>query len=151
MRGLKTANLIIAFIATTGPIAHLLEMPSKLTLDAPLWLGIQQQLYRGWGALFGPVEVLALLSSIALLLATWRDRASRRTYIVAGLCYAAMLANFFIFNRPVNDALNEWTIVNMPIDWGLYRLRWEIGHALTALFSVIAFGALIRQRQSQSA
>jgi hypothetical protein len=84
MRGLRTANLIIGFIATTGPIAHLLEMPSKLTLDGPLWLDIQQHLYRGWGALFGPVEILALLSTFALLLTTWRDRASRRTYIVAG-------------------------------------------------------------------
>jgi hypothetical protein len=37
---LRTANLFIAFIATTAPIAHTLEMISKLTLDGPLWLGI---------------------------------------------------------------------------------------------------------------
>ena len=49
MFALRTANLIIAFIATTAPIAHTLEMISKLTLDGPLWLGIQQHLYRGWG------------------------------------------------------------------------------------------------------
>ena len=33
MLALRTANLIIAFIATTAPIAHALEMISKLTLD----------------------------------------------------------------------------------------------------------------------
>jgi len=49
IRPLRTANLIIAFIVTTGPIAHVLEMISKLTLDGPLWLEIQQHLYRGWG------------------------------------------------------------------------------------------------------
>jgi hypothetical protein len=52
MFALRTANLIIAFIATTAPIAHTLEMISKLTLDGPLWLGIQQHLYRGWGEIF---------------------------------------------------------------------------------------------------
>jgi len=53
MLALRTANLIIAFIATTAPIAHALEMISKLTLDGPLWLGVQQHLYRGWGEILG--------------------------------------------------------------------------------------------------
>jgi len=51
MLALRTATLIIAFIATTAPIAHVLEMISKLTLDRPLWLGVQQHLYRGWGGI----------------------------------------------------------------------------------------------------
>jgi len=59
MLALRTANLIIAFIATTAPIAHALEMISKLTLDGPLWLGVQRHLYRGWGEVFGPVEIIA--------------------------------------------------------------------------------------------
>ena len=54
MLALRTANLIIAFIATTAPIAHALEMISKLTLDGPLRLGVQQHLYRGWGRYLGP-------------------------------------------------------------------------------------------------
>ena len=49
MSALRTANLIITFIKTTAPIAHTLEMISKLTLDGPLWLGIQQHLYRVGG------------------------------------------------------------------------------------------------------
>ena len=52
MLALRTATLIIAFIATTAPIAHVLEMISKLTLDGPLWLGVQQHLYRGWGGIW---------------------------------------------------------------------------------------------------
>jgi len=67
MFALRTANLIIAFVATTVPIAHALEMISKLRLDGPLWLGIQQYLYRGWGEIFGPLEILAFLSTLALL------------------------------------------------------------------------------------
>ena len=146
MFGLRTANLIIAFIATTAPIAHALEMISKLTLDGPLWLGIQQHLYRGWGEIFGPVEIVAFLSTLALLVVTRRHRSSRRAYLVALVCYAAMLADFFVLNRPVNEAVRDWTPVTLPSNWSDYRLRWEIGHSLTALFSVIAVVTLIRRR-----
>ena len=66
MLALRSAHLIIAFIATTAPIAHALEMISKLTLDGPLWLGVQRHLYRGWGEVFGPVEIIAFLSTLAL-------------------------------------------------------------------------------------
>ena len=57
-----------------------------------------------------------------------------------------MLADFFIFNLPVNEALRAWTPRTLPADWSDYRLRWEIGHAFTALFSVIAFVTLVRPR-----
>ena len=143
MFALRTANLIIPFIATTGPTAHALEMISKLTLDGPLWLGIQQHLYRGWGEIFGTVEIAAFLSTLALLILTRRDRSIRGAYLIALACYAAMLADFFIFNLPVNEALRAWTPRTLPADWSDYRLRWEIGHALTALFSVIAFVTLV--------
>jgi len=146
MLALRTANLIIAFIATTAPIAHALEMISKLTLDGPLWLGVQRHLYRGWGEVFGPVEIIAFLSTLALLLLTWRDRSRRHAYLIAAMCYAVMLADFFAFNRPVNEVLSSWTPATLPADWSNYRVRWEIGHALTALFSVIAFATLIHQR-----
>ena len=57
-----------------------------------------------------------------------------------------MLADFFVFNQPVNEPLLGWTSATLPADWSNYRLRWEIGHALTALFSMIAFATLIRER-----
>jgi hypothetical protein len=147
MRTLRTINLVIAFVATTAPVAHALEMISKLKLDGPLWLGIQQNLYRGWGEAFGPVEILALLTTLTLLMLRWHDRRTRRACVIATLCYMAMLANFFVFNQPVNQAVNGWTIDTIPANWSTYRTQWEIGHALTALFSIIAFVALIRQHR----
>ena len=53
MAALRTVNLFLAFIATIAPLAHVLELPSKLMLDGPLWLAIQQHLYRGWGTPIG--------------------------------------------------------------------------------------------------
>jgi hypothetical protein len=105
-------NLFLGFIATTAPLAHVLELPSKLTLDGPLWLAIQQHLYRGWGAVFGPVEFAALASTAVLLAVTWRTGA-RRPYGFAVVCYAAMIAVFFVLNAPVNEALNGWTAATL--------------------------------------
>jgi len=78
MAALRTVNLFLAFIATIAPLAHVLELPSKLMLDGPLWLAIQQHLYRGWGTLFGPVEIAALVSSGVLLINKWRTRVRSR-------------------------------------------------------------------------
>ena len=138
----RIANLILAALAATGPMAHVLELPNKLTLDGPLWLAVQQQVYRGWGLVFGPVEILALLTTLALTVVRRGSRVAFRPSLVATLAYAGMLAVFFVFNAPVNDALAGWTPATLPPDWPDYRLRWEIGHALAAGLSIIALVAL---------
>jgi hypothetical protein len=143
--GLRIANLVLAVLATLPPIAHVLELPNKIVLDAPLWLGIQQHLYRGWGPFFGgPVEILALVTALALLILRRHDRVPMRVTLVAAIAYAGMIATFLVFNNPVNAALNTWTPSTIPPDWGSYRLRWEVGHALAAILSGIALAALVR-------
>ena len=142
---LRRVNLAVAFAAMLAPMAHVLELPNKLALEAPLWLGIQQHLYRGWGPfLGGPTEIGALATSVALL---WRRRGRRAGFgltLVAVLAYAGMLASYFVLNRPVNMALNGWTAATLPADWAAYRLRWEAGHALAAALSLVAAAALTR-------
>jgi hypothetical protein len=143
MRAIRTIALIIAFLATTEPIAHLLELPGKLSLDGPLWLSVQQHLYRGWNEFFGPVEIVALLCCVALFLLSRRDSEHRSAYLIAGVCYLSMMLYFFLFNDWVNNLLSTWTATTLPADWTTYRLKWETGHALAALFSVIAFATLL--------
>jgi hypothetical protein len=143
---LRNVSLVFAFLATTAPLAHVLEMASKLTLPGPLWLGIQQNLYRGWGAVFGPVEIICLILAFALFARARPDRQASNVYLAVIVCYAAMLASFFLFNDPVNEALNRWTPTMMPANWPDYRLRWEIGHAITAVLAVIAFVLQLRTR-----
>src|SRR5579875_963085 len=133
MSALGLANAIVAILAALAPIAHVLEMPNKLALDGPLWLAIQQHLYRGWGPFIGaPTEIAALATSLLLVLFRGRASRARRLAVVAVIAYAAMLATFFVFNKPVNVALNGWTAATLPPDWSGYRLRWEIGHAIAA-------------------
>jgi hypothetical protein len=128
-------------LAALAPIAHLLELPNKLDLPGPLWLGIQQNLYRGWGLLIGaPTEIAALAASLALCLAGH----ARHGGALAVVAYLGMLAVFFLFNNPVNIALDAWTPETLPSDWPAYRARWETGHALAAMLSLIGFLALLR-------
>ena len=87
---------------------------------------------------------LALASTGVVFAVTWPTGA-RRAYFLAFACYAAMIAVFFLFNAPVNEALDGWTAATLPTNWSTYRLRWEIGHAFAAVLAVIAFVALMRQ------
>lgn len=136
-------NLLIAALATTAPIAHVVELPNKLRMDGGLWLAVQQQLYRGWGSVYGPVEILALATSVALAFLRRKRPDCLRPTLAAVLLYAGMIAVFFVFNAPVNHAFQAWTPATLPADWPAYRIRWEGGHALAALLSVIALGALV--------
>jgi hypothetical protein len=144
MRTLRCANLILAILATVAPIAHVLELPNKLALDGPLWLAVQQHLYRGWGPLLGgPAEIGALATTLVLVV-LGKDRRTRWLFALAAAAYALMLISFFALNNPVNMAVNTWTPATLPSDWPSYRLRWEAGHALAALMSAVGLAALGR-------
>lgn len=144
-RLIRSANLVLAALAILAPIAHVLELPNKLALDGPLWVAVQQQLYRGWGPILGgPIEIAALASTVALLIVRRRSRRTAQPTWLAAAAYAAMIATFFPFNSPVNTAVNAWTPSSLPPDWPSYRMQWEAGHALAALLSVVALSALFR-------
>jgi len=90
----------------------------KLRLDAPVWLAVQQQLYRGCGPfLGGPLKTAALATALALLILQRHDRKARRALVIAVAAYAGMIAVFFIFNSRVNAAVSAWTPATLPPDW----------------------------------
>lgn len=145
MRILRCANLVLAILAMVAPIAHVLELPNKLALDGPLWLAVQQHLYRGWGPLLGgPAEIGALATTLVLVVIHGKDRRTRRLFVLASAAYALMLVSFFVLNNPVNATVSTWTQATLPSDWPSYRLRWETGHALAALMSAVGLAALGR-------
>jgi hypothetical protein len=144
MGALRWINILLACLAVLAPMAHVLEWPDKAALDGTLWLAVQQHLYRGWGPLIGaPVELGALATTLVLL-AMRRHHAARVTTALGASAYGGMVAAFFLFNRPVNNAVNGWTAATLPADWPNYRLQWELGHALAAALSVAALICLLR-------
>ena len=143
MKTLRAVNLLLAALAVLAPMAHLLELPNKLSLDAPLWLAVQQHLYRGWGPVIGaPTECGALLTSVLLVLARRRRPALLRPTAIACVGYAGMLVAFFTLNAPVNAAVASATLATLPPDWTRWRAHWEAGHAAAAAFSIVSLLAL---------
>ena len=143
MASLRWLSVIIAGLALLAPAAHVLEMPNKLALDGPVWLAVQQQLYRGWGPLVGaPTQIGGLLVNLALMCARSESRKRRIASAVAACSYLGMLASFFVFNAPVNAAVAHWSAASLPPDWTAYRYRWEAGHAISSAFGLVAFVAV---------
>ena len=143
MRWPRWLALFVAFCASLAPMAHVLELPNKLRLEGPLWLAVQQQLYNGRGPLIGSPTVIGGMIINLVLLAAYRGRARPALLFgPAGVAYGAMLLSFFLFNAPVNEAVDKWTPETLPADWATYRLRWEIGHSLAALFALLGLVAV---------
>ena len=131
-------------ITLSAAVAHVLELPNKLALDAPLWLAVQQHLYRGWGPVIGPFEIAAVLATWTLVYLSRDRRAGFAPAVVAAVCMTLAPLVFFVMNAPVNAAVGSWTATTLPNDWEQYRLRWEVGHAITCALALTAFVALLR-------
>jgi len=136
--------LLSTFVPLIAAGAHVYEWPNKLALDGPLWLAIQQNLYRGWGPVLGPFEVVAAAATWLLLHMVRARRSLMVPTFIAALALSAMIAVFFLFNAPVNAAVAAWTAQSLPADWPTYRRQWEAGHALAFLCALVAFCLLLR-------
>jgi len=56
---LRWVNLALAVLTMLAPTAHVLELPNKLSLEANLWLAVQQHLYQvRWPRKIGQVSKL---------------------------------------------------------------------------------------------
>jgi len=69
MKTLRFVTIMLTALSMGAAFAHLLEMPAKRKYDGPLWLRVQQTLYRGFGAVAGPCEVAAVPAGVALIVA----------------------------------------------------------------------------------
>lgn len=123
--------------------AHVLELPNKLALDGPLWLAVQQRLYRGWGPVLGPFEVAAVVATWALAWMRRRAPTFGRT-LGAAVLLTVSFAVFFLVVQPVNAALATWTAATLPADWAAHRLQWELGHAARMVLAAAGLALLIQ-------
>ena len=136
-----TRFLSILFVALTmaPSVAHLLELPNKISLPADDYLTVQQ-IYRGW-ALLGVVILGAVLSTAAHLIVL---RLRRQPWLLAAVGLACLIAGqavFWAFTFPANQETSNWTM--LPNNWTHLRAQWEYSHAAGALLNLSAFVALL--------
>ena len=133
------ASILLVALSLMPAGAHLLMLPNKIDMNAADYLA-NQQAYRGW-AYVGIFVVLALAATAAL---AWTGRDSSAAFapaLVAFVCLAATQVVFWTLNFPANRVTHNWA--TLPDNWEALRLRWETGHALSAVLTLLALVALL--------
>ena len=133
------ASILLVALALMPAGAHLLALPNKIGMNAADYL-VNQQAYRGW-AYVGVIVVLALAVTAALAWLARKSRAAFEPALVAFACLVATQVVFWTLNFPANRVTRNW--VTLPENWEALRLRWETGHALSALLTLVALVALL--------
>jgi hypothetical protein len=136
LKVVQFAAITLAALALVPSGAHLFALGNKVNLGAEQYF-IVQNIYRGW-ELFGIVLVGSLVAD--LVLAFMLRRRSGAPFILASLAFGAtalMLAIFFVWTFPANQATNNWTTI--PDDWERLRAQWEYSHAVNAVVAFAAF------------
>ena len=61
--------------------------------------------------------------------------------LAAGLCLAATLIVFFVRIWPANQDTDNWA--STPPDWSTLRKRWEYGHLVNAILTLVALCLIV--------
>ena len=158
---LQVATIFLAAVAMSMALAHALEFPGKMRLNAETYMAVQTIYYPGF-TLGGIGEPLAAIATFFLLIAM-RDRNVAFWWILAPLiALIAMHAVFWLVTQPTN----KFWLKNQPLskpeakffsvdtpskagsdgsvdpNWMHFRDRWEYSHIVRAVLSGIALIAL---------
>jgi hypothetical protein len=131
--------LLFASLALGPAMAHLLELPNKISLSREAYLTVQQ-IYSGW-ALLGVVVFGALISTLTLTILVRKRAYEFPLSLAAFLCIAGTQVIFWTFTFPANQQTSNWTV--LPDNWEALRTQWEYSHAASALLNLIAVVTLI--------
>jgi len=128
-------TLLLATLALTPGMAHLLEMYRKMQLTQESY-GAVQYIYGGW-ALLGLIQFAAVISSF-LLYFRW---GKLPLVLIASILLLFTLVIFFIWTYPVNRITQNWSV--LPVNWESLRRQWEYSHAAGALLELTAYILLL--------
>lgn len=140
---------VTLFLAALGLVmggAHLLELPVRMQYEPMLYMQVTSTLYRYYGLIGGPIQVLALFSATVLVYVV-RGRSAFRSTIAGTLCIALSLLLWFLLVQPVNVIWAE-ALRASPADavqaYAQLRSRWEYGHLSAFGAWVVGFILLLR-------
>jgi len=136
-------SLLLTALAAGVVLGHVMSRAGKVTLPGPLFVTVQNMLYRNWGKRVGAVEIGAFLSTLVVAFLT-RGRGAIFALSLAGLlCLAGMLLVWAVFINPINIRVRASTSESPPADWALLRDRWHRLRAIRSIFAVVGLSALI--------
>jgi hypothetical protein len=136
-------TLLLAALGLVMGGAHLLELPVRAQYDPEFYMRVTSTLYRYFGLVGGPLQVLAVLSSIGLVWFT-RGRAAFRSNAAGTVCLALSIVLWFLIVQPVNAAWAEALRIGPAEAVEAYAQlgsRWEAGHVVA--FAVWLIGVVV--------
>src|SRR5262245_46984865 len=100
---LRFSSIMSTAVAMTAAVAHLLELPTKRSYEAPLYVRLHRTLYNNFGRFAGPAEALAVLTTGALASRLRKEESDAYplTAVAAGSVSAAHGIYWSVVN-PVN-------------------------------------------------
>jgi hypothetical protein len=143
LRTWRFLTIMLAAVALSAALAHLMELPGKMTYDAPLYVLLHRTLYPTFGQTAGWAEALALLAVVGLTLRVRKRGAAFPLTATAATCQAAAMAVFLALVHPANLTMAGWPLDGIPPDWTRWRDQWEYGHAVRAILETVALAALV--------
>jgi hypothetical protein len=139
-------TLLLAALGLVMGGAHLLELPVRAQYDPQFYMRVTSTLYRYYGFVGGPIQVLALVFALGL---AWRLRArvAFRSTLAGTVCFALSLLLWFLLVQPVNAAWFEALQAGPAEAVAAYaelRWRWEGGHAAAFIAWLLGFVLMLR-------
>lgn len=117
-----TTSLTALLMGST--FCHVLEMPAKLKIDGPLWMTLQQTLYRAFATVGAFVEMGAILATVVL---AFLVRENRQAFYLTLVAAVSLIVAFFVvwvfFTNAVDVQVLDWTADTIPADWMRWRTR----------------------------
>jgi hypothetical protein len=143
LKTLRFSTIMLTAFAVAAALAHLMELPGKISYDARLYVMLHRTLYPTFGQTAGWAEGLGLLSVLVLVWQVRKRGAAFPLTVTAAVCQMAAMAIFLVFVQPANRTMGGWPLDAIPLDWSHWRDQWEYGHAARAVLLTVALGALV--------
>jgi hypothetical protein len=135
--------IMLMALAMAAAVCHLMELPAKMTFDAPLYVMLHRTLYPNFGRTAGIAEFLSVVAVVGL---AWRVRKEKAAFLptmFSAICMVAAHAVFWVLVQPANVTMMNWPLGEIPAEWTHWRNQWEYSHAARAVLIILAFGALV--------
>ena len=134
VRVIQFFAIIISALALIPSGAHLAALPNKIALPQTEYFTVQGIYYR-W-AILGLLWPTAVIMNALLAVVVRSQKWPFWLAVLAALCFVLMLAIFFLWTFPANQATENWTTA--PENWETLRQQWEYSHAINTAIIFVA-------------
>ncbi|MDQ4038015.1 MAG: DUF1772 domain-containing protein [Actinomycetota bacterium] len=115
----------------------------SLREDAELWISYHQAITAAYTQALPPIGGLALLATLATLVASWRSAGTRRLVVAALAFLVVGLLVTVVVHFPINDQIMSWQPAAPPADWQDVRAEWLTAHAVRTVSAMAGFVLLV--------